>query len=469
MKKLIFILMAMLLFTLPKPAVGQVFPADRHTLQNGVYEIYYSTSALDAVRNYNIYVMAKLPGSQPFFLSSVAGDMENIRGKEGEKIVMWSPILEGKTPDNYSFEIHAIDSRILAARQEVKKFDIKDGFGKVKFKSNVENSSIKLNNIVINSATELTLPAGTYRFTAEAESLPQIAKDHIVKKDQHSTVLLNFVFGYLTVFVNKKDGDIGRILVKPEQKTYAHNFGREIKQAIKHRFPTGNYTVSTLLYDGSKKNVSMNLKEGESKTLRIDFAKMDIPGYEWVKEIEWGVGRFFSEPQVGVLVNEDYNGFTLSIPFGYMERRAPVEHGIHFTGSFAFVESIGYMFASSKYRDLSGLFVDCLTCGLGMDYAFPDLYSLSAMVKGGLYAQPCYEEKVNEYDDYLDTMVGGTYLDVDFALKHILKKRKNLRLNLRFRLFDGTKESKRHTWSVHQGTIFINFGYSFYEAFIPLQ
>jgi len=456
MKKLIFILMAMLLFTLPKPALGQVFPTDRHTLQNGVYEIYYSTSALDAVRNYNIYVMAKLPGSQPFFLSSVAGDMENIRGKEQDKLILWSPLLEGKTPDNYSFEIHAIDSRILAARQDGRKFDIKEGFGKVKVDSNLKDAIIKLNKQVIEQSRDLVLPAGTYLFTAEAKDLPQITKNHIVRKDQNSTVMLSFAISYLTIFVNKKDVDIDKILVKPEYKTFTNNFKREIKPAVKYMFPTSIYTISVQLNDGSIKEDTVILIEGESKSLRIDFAKMDLSGYEWTKKIRSNIGRAVSEVQMGVFFNEDYSGFTFSIPLFYSEWRNPAGSGAYYTGRIGFSESVGYMFSSSNYGDLSGFFGSMLPIGVGLAYSSPNLYNLSAMLKGGFYIPPIHE-------DYKDDTIGHGYIDIGVSFDKYLKNHKNFRFDLRYRLLDSIKESKRRGWPIHQGTFFINLGFNFYE------
>lgn len=457
MKRLIFTLMALALFALPKPAMGQVFPAERHTLQNGIYEIYYSTSSLSAANTYHIYVKAKLPDAQPFFLTSVAGDMENIRGKEEDKLILWSPMLEGKTPDDYSFELYAIDSRILDARLEGQKFDIKDGFGWVKLESNVKDAVFKLNKVELHPEKELLFPTGTYRFIAEAKGFPQITQNHTVIRDQSSRVVFSFPIAYLTVLVNRRDKDIHKVVVKPENQAYASFFEQEIKPGEKNTLLPNKYIVSAELYDGSKKSMFVSLEVGESKTLRIDFAKIDLPDYEWIKKFKGGfLARLATEIQLGVFHNEYFNGLTLSVPLWYFERRVPVGDGTYFAGSFALSEHLGLMFANSKDGDLSGFFWDLLPIGAGLGYASPNLYNLTAMLKGGICFPPIHRE-------YEDEVLGNFFLDIDFALNKYLRNKKNFRANLRYRLFDDIEDVYRPGWSIQKGTFLIDFGFNFYE------
>lgn len=456
-KRLILVFMAMLVFALPKPAMGQIFPADNHTLQNGIYEIYYSTSSLDAASKYHIYVMAKLPDIQTFFLTSVGGDTENIRGKEEDKIVMWSPLLEGKTPDDYSFEIYAIDDRILEARIEGKTIDAKNGFGKVRLESNLEDAVFKLNGMELDPAIELTLPEGTYCFRAEAKDLPQIEKNHTARRDQSSTVVLHFAIGYLTTLINMKDRDVRRVTVKPIDHSHRD---REIKQRVKHMFSANDYIVSVELKDGSKKDLSVSLYEGDSKSLRIDFAKIDIPGYAWTKEIESNIVRRLTEIQAGLFFNDDYRGYTLSIPLTYTEKRAPIGHGTYFTGSLSALESIGILHASSKYGNRIDVFADFINLGMGLAYASPNLYNISTMVKVGGCVQPHIKTGIVD-KSWIACM------DIDFALNKYLKNHKNFRINLRYRLLDTIEESDRHYFPVYPGTLFINFGFNFFEFPVP--
>lgn len=466
-KKLVLIVIAMTLILLPGIISGQVFSVKSHSQNDGIYKISYSTVELDSSRLYYIFIRASLAGSESFVLKAIGGEKENIRGGDGDKTILWSPLMEGKQPDDYSFEIIAIESALVNAKLEGGNLDYRSGLGKVRIDCNLSDAVIRLEEIELKNYEEYFLPEGTYRFTAERDGFKAVSQTVFVKRDTVFVTQLNFSAAFIKVRTNVKKKEIEKIERRNRYRDFYTGYDSQaLIVGKKNIVPVGKHIVLIELKDSIVMDKTVTLSKDECKTIHFNFDYKDMPDYEWTKEIRSTIYRFFNELQFGVFANKSFNGSSISMPFFYVERRLPPGHGLYATVNFGFMESFGINKITYYEKPRLLPFADVINVGAGIGYSSSNLYNLAAGIKVGGYVQEP-TGYFSYYDGWntvkYDGNIGSIYIDADLVLSKYLKKKKSYDVKIRYRFVDIIGPMQPTYKPIQNKTIMVRLGYCYKE------